>query len=76
LIRELRELVHEFDQNQILRIQDNSSKTRLSILSYSLAWDCLKIAEHTASLQTVFEDPFRPERLPADEVEPAADIPA
>jgi phosphate/sulfate permease len=60
LIRELRELVHEFDQNQILRIQDNSSKTRLSILSYSLAWDCLKIAEHTASLQTVFEDPFRP----------------
>jgi len=60
LTREIRELVHEFDRNQIRRIQDNSSKTRLSILSYSLAWDCLKIAEHTASLQTVFEDPFRP----------------
>ncbi len=53
--------MHEFDENQIRRIQDNSSKTRLSILSYSLAWDCLKIAEQTASLQTVFEDPFRPE---------------
>jgi len=60
LTRELRALVHEFDQNQIRRIQDNSSKTRLSILSYSLAWDCLKIAEQTANLQTVFEDPFRP----------------
>jgi hypothetical protein len=76
LTREVRELVHEFDQNQILRIQDNSSKTRLSILSYSLAWDCLKIAEHTASLQTVFEDPFRPESPRADDEEPAADIPA
>jgi len=76
LTRELRELVHEFDQNQILRIQDNTSKTRLSILSYSLAWDCLKIAEHTASLQTVFEDPFRPESPRADSEDPAADIPA
>ncbi len=74
--RELRELVHEFDQNQIRRIQDNTSKTRLSILSYSLAWDCLKIAEQTASLQTVFEDPFRPGSPEADQEEPAADIPA
>ena len=76
LTRELRELVHEFDENQIRRIQDNSSKTRLSILSYSLAWDCLKIAEQTASLQMVFEDPFRPESFRADDEEPAADIPA
>ncbi len=76
LTREIRELVHEFDQNQIRRIQDNSSKTRLSILSYSLAWDCLKIAEQTASLQTVFEDPFRPERSASDPAEPVADVPA
>ena len=76
LTREVRELVHEFDQNQIRRIQDNSSKTRLSILSYSLAWDCLKIAEQTANLQTVFEDPFRPESSHTDPLEPVTDIPA
>ncbi len=60
LTAELRRLVEEFDHNQIRRIQDNSSKTRLSILSYSLAWDCLKIAEQTQSLLSVFDDPFRP----------------
>jgi len=76
LTRELRELVHEFDHNQILRIQDNSSKTRLSILSYSLAWDCLKIAEHTASLQTVFQDPFRPTQDDADDGSSPIEAPA
>ncbi len=60
LTGELKGLVEAFDQNQIRRIQDNSSKTRLSILSYSLAWDCLKIAEQTQSLLSVFDDPFRP----------------
>jgi phosphate/sulfate permease len=60
LNQELRSLVDQFDSNQIRRIQDNSSKTRLSILSYSLAWDCLKIGEQTANLLTVFEEPFRP----------------
>jgi hypothetical protein len=67
LTAELRRLVEEFDHNQILRIQDNSSKTRLSILSYSLAWDCLKIAEQTDNLLTVFEDPFRPSNADTDE---------
>jgi phosphate/sulfate permease len=60
LTERLRAHVEEFDRNQILRIQDNTSKTRLSILSYSLAWDCLKIAEQTQSLLSVFEDPFTP----------------
>jgi phosphate/sulfate permease len=67
LNEELRSLVEKFDQNQIRRIQDNSSKTRLSILSYSLAWDCLKISEQTANLLTVFEDPFRPARSDTDD---------
>jgi len=74
--REIRRLVQDFDQNQVRRIQDNSSKTRLSILSYSLAWDCLKIAEQTASLQTVFEDPFGPESPSVDGDESVTDIPA
>ncbi len=56
--RELRLLVHEYDQNQILRIQDNSSKTRLSILFYSFLWDSLKIAEQTLHLLGVFREPM------------------
>ena len=60
--REIRILVDEFDENQVLRIQDNSSKTRLSILFYSLAWDALKIAESATHVLTVFE-----ESMPAPE---------
>jgi Na+/phosphate symporter len=56
--RRLRLLVHEFDQNQIVRIQDNSSKTRLSILYYSFLWDSLKIAEQTLHLLGVFREPM------------------
>jgi phosphate/sulfate permease len=56
----LKDLLQAFDNNQVRRIQDNSSKTRLSILSYSLAWDCLKIGEQTANLVAVFDEPFRP----------------
>jgi phosphate/sulfate permease len=59
--RGLRIVVHEYDQNQVLRIQDNSSKTRLSILFYSFMWDSLKIAEQTSYLLTVFQDLRRPE---------------
>ena len=57
--RELRMLVQEYDQNQIMRIQDNVSKTRLSILFYSFMWDALKIAEQTTYLLEVFRDPLR-----------------
>lgn len=56
LNRELRILVEEFDENQVMRIQNNSSKTRLSILFYSLVWDSLKIAEHTTHVLTVFQE--------------------
>ncbi len=67
LVDDLRDLGQAFDASQVQRIQDNSSKTRLSILSYSLTWDCLKIAEQTAALLTVFEDPFRPTLDDSDE---------
>lgn len=56
LNRELRLLVDEFDENQVLRIQENRSKTRLSILFYSLAWDALKIAESATHVLDVFEE--------------------
>jgi len=54
--REIRILVDEFDENQVMRIQDNSSKTRLSILFYSLAWDALKISESATHVLEVFEE--------------------
>ncbi|MEE4272716.1 MAG: inorganic phosphate transporter [Thermoanaerobaculales bacterium] len=56
LNKEIRLLVDEFDENQVVRIQDNASKTRLSILFYSLAWDALKIAESATHVLAVFED--------------------
>jgi phosphate/sulfate permease len=64
--RELRALVHEFDRNQVMRIQDNSSKTRLSILFYSFMWDALKISEQTMHLVAVFKDPMDLEEASLD----------
>jgi phosphate/sulfate permease len=55
-IRELRILSNELDQLQIKRIQDNVSKTRLSILFYSFLWDSMKIAEQTSYLLSVLQE--------------------
>ena len=52
----------EFDQTQIARIQDNSSKTRLSILFYGYVWDSLKIAEQATNLITMFQESLQPGR--------------
>jgi hypothetical protein len=59
-------LVNEFDQNQIMRIQANRSKTRLSILFYSLVWDSLKIAEQATRLFEIFDESLRIEAPPTD----------
>jgi phosphate/sulfate permease len=56
--RQLDELIHEFDQNQIMRIQNNSSKTRLSILFYSFLWNSQRIARQTLTLVQIFQDPL------------------
>jgi len=56
---ELKLLVKEFDKNQLKRIQDDSSKTRLSILFYGLMGDSLKIAEQTLNLMGIFQESFR-----------------
>ena len=70
--RALRMLVNEFDQNQIMRIQANRSKTRLSILFYSLVWDSLKIAEQTTRLFEIFDESIRvdvPDAAPEGEAQ-------
>jgi phosphate/sulfate permease len=53
---ELRDLVNTYDQHQIQRIQVNASKTRLSILFYSLVWDSAKIGEQTVHLLSILEE--------------------
>jgi len=58
MARQLDELIDEFDQNQIMRIQDNTSKTRLSILFYSFMWNSQRIAGQTLLLLKVFKDPL------------------
>jgi len=55
---ELKKMTKEFDQNQILRIQKDVSKTRLSILFYGLMGDCRKIARQTLILLDIFRESF------------------
>ncbi len=54
----LENLVNEFDKNQIKRIQDAESKTRLSILFYGLLANSMKIAEQTENLLDIFRESF------------------
>jgi len=57
-IARLDEMIREFDHNQIMRIQDNSSKTRLSILFYGFLWNAQRIARQTLLLLKIFQDPL------------------
>jgi phosphate/sulfate permease len=70
---ELQMLAHEFDQNQIKRIQDNASKTRLSILFYAFMWDSVKISEQTIDLLAIFKQSLRLEEPGSKASAPAQD---
>ncbi len=52
----IKELIDKFDTNQISRIRDESSKTRLSILFYGFTRDLRRIGTHTIKLITIFKD--------------------
>jgi Na+/phosphate symporter len=56
--RRLNDLAVEFDKNQINRIQQAESKTRLSILFYSLIEDCIKLSREMDNLLKIFKDTF------------------
>ncbi|MCP5049738.1 MAG: inorganic phosphate transporter [bacterium] len=58
---ELQRLVEDLDGNQAKRIQDDTSKTRLSILFYGFLRDSRIIAEQTAALMEVFKESFKPD---------------
>jgi len=55
----LKQILEEFDQRQIQRIQNSLSKTRLSILFYATNNDSLKISEQALHLLTIFDETFQ-----------------
>ena len=54
----LKQLEDKFDKNQVVRIQNESSKTRLSILFYGFIRDLNIISEQTHNLMKIFQDSF------------------
>ncbi|MCD4674734.1 MAG: inorganic phosphate transporter [Desulfobacula sp.] len=55
----LRELVDDFNENQIERIRDDSSKTRLSILFYAIGGNCVMMAKQNVKLLDIFNESFK-----------------
>jgi phosphate/sulfate permease len=56
--QKLNRMIAEFDKNQVKRIQDNTSKTRLSILFYGFTRDSKIIADQTFNLLKIFQESF------------------
>ena len=54
----LRELTDDFNANQIERIRDESSKTRLSIMFYAISGNCVMMAKQTVKLLEIFNEAF------------------
>ncbi len=54
----LRELVDDFNANQIERIRDDSSKTRLSIMFYAISGNCVMMAKQNVKLLEIFNEAF------------------
>ncbi len=55
----LKELVDDFNENQLGRIRDDSSKTRLSILFYSFSGNCVMMAKQNVKLLDIFNESFK-----------------
>jgi hypothetical protein len=52
----LRDLVDEYNANQIARIREESSKTRLSIMYYAISGNCVMMAKQTVKLLEIFNE--------------------
>jgi len=59
--RRLNDFIAEIDKNQVKRIQEGHSTTRLSMLYYGLLENSLKIAELTQSVLNIFKVSFKKE---------------
>ena len=54
----MRKLADRFNLNQIERIRDEASKTRLSILYYAIIGNCLMMAKQNIKLIEIFNESF------------------
>jgi hypothetical protein len=52
----LSDLVDEYNANQIARIREESSKTRLSIMYYAISGNCVMMAKQTVKLLEIFNE--------------------
>ena len=57
-LQEIRDLADQFHYNQIERIQDDSSKTRLSILFYALVGNAIMLGKQNLKLLEIFQESF------------------
>jgi hypothetical protein len=55
----LKELVDDYNENQIKRIRDDSSKTRLSILFYAISGNSVMMAKQNIKLLDIFNESFK-----------------
>ena len=59
LYQSMREMANRFNLNQIERISNDNSKTRLSILYYAIVGNCLMIAKQNIKLLEIFNESFK-----------------
>jgi Na+/phosphate symporter len=57
-LQDIRDLADQLNYNQIERIQDDSSKTRLSILFYALAGNAIMLGKQNLKLLEIFQESF------------------
>jgi phosphate/sulfate permease len=57
-IQEMRDLAEKYHTRQVERIQDDSSKTRLSILFYALVGNCIMLGKQNLKLLEIFQESF------------------
>jgi Na+/phosphate symporter len=55
---ELRSLAKELNERQVARIEDNSSKTRLSILYYGIVGNAMMLSKQNLELPEIFDLSF------------------
>ncbi len=66
LDRKLRRLARKLHREQLRRIRDDSSKTRLSILFYSIIGNSMNLSKQTLKLLEIFGESFGEVREPPD----------
>ena len=57
-IQNMRNLADHFNFNQMERIQDDTSKTRLSILYYAIVGTCIMLGKQNLKLLEIFQESF------------------